>query len=142
MGTRSLIGKRLEDGQVRHVYCHWDGYPSHNGALLAEHYADPAKLDALLAEGDISSLDKEVGEEHDFDDFQNRPEGQTTFYRRDRGEKDVDARTTTFESFVRERGIDYIYLFEDGAWKVLCTYDDNPSFSTMQEALIAEQQLT
>jgi hypothetical protein len=40
MSTRSFIGKVQEDGSVRYVYCHHDGYPSHVGAILAKHYVD------------------------------------------------------------------------------------------------------
>lgn len=122
MSTRSFIGKVQEDGNVRSVYCHHDGYPSCVGAILDKHYVDPAKIDELLDGGDMSALGTEIGPEHDFDDHANRPEGATTFYRRDRGEEDVDASIATKEEFVK---LDEIrYLFEDGQWFTIQGYED------------------
>jgi hypothetical protein len=61
MGTRSNIGATQEDGTIKVIYCHWDGYPEGVGAVLTEHYTEPAKVQALLNLGDISSLnDTEV----------------------------------------------------------------------------------
>ena len=37
MATRSLIAKQTNEG-YKAVYCHWDGYPSHTGAVLVENY--------------------------------------------------------------------------------------------------------
>ena len=36
MGTRSTIALEYADGTVEQVYCHWDGYVSHNGLILSE----------------------------------------------------------------------------------------------------------
>ncbi len=127
MGTRSFIGIVQEDGKVLSVYCHWDGYPSHNGVILAKHYAEPAKIAELLQEGDISSLGPNIGEKHDFNDSDTKPEGATTFYGRDRNEKrkDIAPRTTTREEFL---AFDEIrYLFEDGEWTYVETCEvDTP----------------
>jgi hypothetical protein len=56
MGTRSTIAIEFADGTVSQVYCHWDGYLSNNGQILAEHYMDPFKVKELLELGDFSSL--------------------------------------------------------------------------------------
>jgi hypothetical protein len=56
MGTRSTIALEFADGSVSQVYCHWDGYLSNNGQILAEHYMDPFKVKELLELGDFSSL--------------------------------------------------------------------------------------
>ena len=66
MSTRSFIVKENSDGNLRAVYAHWDGYPACNGRILLEHYSNSKKLEALLDEGDISALRKNVGERHDF----------------------------------------------------------------------------
>ena len=57
MGTRSTIALEFADGTVEQVYCHWDGYPEHNGELLVNHYTSPAAITALMELGDLSSLD-------------------------------------------------------------------------------------
>jgi hypothetical protein len=36
MSTRSAIGIRYGT-IIKAVYCHWDGYVEHNGAILQEH---------------------------------------------------------------------------------------------------------
>jgi hypothetical protein len=85
MSTRSAIIIENEDGTAEGIYCHSDGYPGWNGKILLEHYQDEAKVRALIALGDISSLAAEIGEKHGFD-YTERPKGQTTAYHRDRGE--------------------------------------------------------
>ncbi len=60
MGTRSTIALEFADGTVEQVYCHWDGYLSNNGQILAKHYMDPFKVKQLLALGGFSSLDTTV----------------------------------------------------------------------------------
>ena len=60
MSTRSHIGIWNEDGSLDVIYCHWDGYPSYNGALLLHRYQDPEKIRELIALGDISSLAESV----------------------------------------------------------------------------------
>lgn len=86
MATRSTIAMELQDGWVRSVYCHWDGYPDGVGAVLRDHYTDTTKLEQLLSLGDLSVLDDEIGEKQDFGD---RKEGTCLFYGRDRGEDGV-----------------------------------------------------
>jgi hypothetical protein len=62
MGTRSTIALEFADGTVEQVYCHWDGYLEHNGAILQKHYMDPFKVKQLLALGGFSSLRETVDE--------------------------------------------------------------------------------
>ena len=62
MGTRSTIALEFADGTVEQVYCHWDGYLSNNGQILARHYMDPFKVKELVALGGFSSLSATVAE--------------------------------------------------------------------------------
>jgi hypothetical protein len=80
---------------IRAVYCHWDGYLEHNGAILQKHYAASSKVNNLIALGDISSLRPEIGEKHAFSRLETPMDDEaydklygnmTTFYTRDRGE--------------------------------------------------------
>ena len=144
MGTRSRIG--VMHGTVcKSVYCHWDGYLEHNGKILQEHY-DSAKANNLVALGDISSLGTKIGEQHPFsphfdegskaafDAAQNA--GWTTFYGRDRGEKNVDfAVDHTFEDFMKRVdgcGAEYYYIMKDGVWYV----GDNYGVTYMSGTLV------
>jgi hypothetical protein len=59
MSTNSRIGILEPDGSVTSIYCHWDGYPDHNGRILLYYYEDEAKIRTLLAQGDRSCLGQE-----------------------------------------------------------------------------------
>jgi hypothetical protein len=128
MGTRSRIGI-MHGNKVKSIYCHWDGYLSHNGAILQESY-DSARANQLVALGDLSSLRTEIGEKHAFskfdlpaeevEAFQTLTENWCTFYGRDRGETDTEFEVDhTFEQFlarVDNCGADYYYIMENGEW--------------------------
>ena len=96
MGTRSMIAiQNPYSKDVRAVYCHWDGYLEHNGAILAKHYSASPKVNNLIALGDLSSLRPEIGEKHHFshfdtdmtqEEYYEKFGNMTTFYTRDRGE--------------------------------------------------------
>ena len=49
MSTRSHIGVEHADHSVNFVYCHFDGYLSHNGVLLALFYNDYRLVDRLVS---------------------------------------------------------------------------------------------
>ena len=111
MGTRSTIALEFADGTVQEVYCHWDGYLSHNGAILQEHYLDPFKLRDLIDLGGLSKLGPEVGVKRPFDNpglygspeyiaFQNLYANQCTFYTRDRGERLQVNKFKDYEDYV------------------------------------------
>lgn len=120
MATRSRIGMEMADGSVKSIYCHWDGYVSHNGAILAEHYTDPKKVEALIELGAISSLNENVKPENGDHSFNSPQEGVTVAYHRDRGEKRIPPRIDSsvpdfFNSDIEEYG----YLFtQEGEWLV------------------------
>ena len=139
MGTRSTIAIRNDNGTVTGIYCHWDGYLSHNGRILQDYYTDEARVRELIALGDLSSLGATIGEQHNFnapDPAETLAETRCTAYARDRGETGVDARTcATYEEFIEQMGQEYDYLFENGAWTVR-SYDGT---AVLAEALTAEE---
>ena len=84
MATRSTIGIVRKDGSESRIYCHYDGYLEHNGAILKEHYSDMTKLERLLGLGNISYLEENLyAPNHSFD---HPVGGVTVAYHRDRGE--------------------------------------------------------
>lgn len=120
MGTRSdIIALVSKSPEVwARIYCHWDGYPEHNGAILFSQYQDPKKIKALMALGDLSSLGPQIGKKHDFD---TRDEGACTAYGRDRGEKNVAAKK--FSSLAAawpggDTGTEYTYVWDGAKWWV------------------------
>lgn len=120
MATRSTISikeiNEFGNEQYKTIYCHWDGYPTNNGAILLEHYTTADKVNELISLGDISSLRENVApsetQEHSFD----KPLNDVVIaYHRDRGEE------LSIDTAYTKKGIkgqEYDYLFEDGVWKV------------------------
>ena len=145
MATRSTIAKLGKDGIIKSVYCHCDGYLEHNGKILNEHYKDESKVDELLAHGDISSLNKNIGVKIDFMDYETRTKNeQCRFYHRDRGE---DLMFNEFESeeeyveYASDVANGFIYLYAYGAWYVYdsfavrCYGEPTRKFVELEEAL-------
>lgn len=122
MATRSTIALEYADGTIDQIYCHWDGYISHNGEILQAHYTDPFKVKQMMDLGDLSTLGVDIGEQHEFDTVNNRDhEDWCKFYGRDRGEQDVKARR--FENWTdyveNHQYEEYEYcLRRDGQWYV------------------------
>lgn len=125
MATRSAIGY-FKNGKVYSVYCHWDGYPENNGRILLDNYNTFKKVKELVSLGSISSLGIEIGEKHAFDTIglsveqTKRIENMTTFYGRDREEKNVDAREfedyLSYYKYYYDSGVEFFYVFTDGEW--------------------------
>jgi hypothetical protein len=120
---------------VKSIYCHWDGYLAHNGAILNEHYSNSPKVNNLIALGDLSSLRPEIGVQHAFSSLDVPKEEQEaydkehgnscTFYTRDRGEvapyKHFESAKAALE-YYDGSWCEYFYLFrydadlESGKW--------------------------
>jgi len=152
MGTRSSIAVK-HGNNIKAVYCHWDGYLEHNGAILLESY-DSAKANNLVALGDISFLNRKIGEKHPFSPHSTSKSpakqvrirqaheaaelaGWTTFYGRDRGETGCEFRTFGSESEWVEHydnvGAEYYYLMDNGVWYV--STPDDSDFVPLHEAM-------
>ena len=126
MATRSTIAVLHTDGTVSSSYCHWDGYLTHHGRILVQHYNTLELAEELISHGSMSSLAESItpAGAHTFDD----PEkGCTVYYGRDRGETDTapilfDDLTHYYQDNDNE---EYDYLFigntwmysTDGAWR-------------------------
>ena len=148
MATRSTIALEFADNTVQSVYCHWDGYISNNGKILQDHYQDPFKVRDLIDGGSISSLGKDIGEQHDFDcphkygtteytEWRERYRNMTTFYARDRGEDLVISRFKDFADYLMnniKEEFNYI-LRRDGQWYVSC----DGSFVPLTQALLEDE---
>lgn len=118
MGTRSDIIVHRADGKWHRIYCHWDGYLSHNGRILFDHYTSQKQAEDLVAPGDMSILaprcTKPKG--HTFD---NKVDGYCTYYGRDRGETDVAG--TIGDSLQEvwppeDTWTEFTYVWDDGQW--------------------------
>jgi hypothetical protein len=146
MATRSTIALEFADDTVGQVYCHWDGYLSHNGTILLENYSDPFKLRDLIDLGDLSTLRTQIGIKHPFsmfeakmtqDEYANLYRDMCTFYGRDRNESDTQAKYfDNFEDYAANHQTEeYEYILrKDGQWYV----DQGNGFELLSEVLVKE----
>lgn len=121
MATNAFIGFR-ENNSITYIYNHSDGYLEYLGKMLIKHYNSEEKAKALVNLGDVSvvkeKLAPEEGTTHTFD---NRQEGVSVFYNRDRGENWDDIQPIRIENPVFENPdytIVYIYVYdvEEQTW--------------------------
>ena len=98
MSTKSTIGIKRLDGSEDVIYCHWDGYISHNGVYLQLYYDTPEKIEKLLKLGNISSLQETIDKSH--------------AYHRDGGEKWADGKGYGKQEY------NYVFDEHDGLWYV------------------------
>lgn len=121
MATRSSIAIQNENGTVEAIYCHWDGYPEHNGKILKEHYTDEERIRELISNGDMSSLDVLVNPTTSTHCFDVSEDGVCVFYGRDRGESGTEPRTyKNKKAWIEAIGQQYNYLFntKTGKWRI------------------------
>lgn len=123
MSTRSNIAIQRRNKQVEVIYCHCDGYLSHNGKMLLEYYTDLDKINSLIELGNISFLDKyiepiETDKEHS---FYNSQKEVVVAYGRDRNEEEQQKRVyKDIGDYLDNIGWDieyaYIYKEEENQW--------------------------
>ena len=116
MGTRSLIGKQLNDGSILGVYCHYDGYPEFNGRVLRDNFNTADKVAALIDGGDMSCTWTNAGWNNE-----TLPETGPLYYT-SRGESiannEPELSKDHGEYLMLSANADeeYSYLFADGEW--------------------------
>jgi hypothetical protein len=118
MATRSNIGIMNEDGSIRSIYCHWNGYPEHHVPILTQHYATQDQAEELVALGNLSCLGTSIGEKHDFDKDRGKARelGWCMAYGRDRGEEEQQAETHANLDLLSKDGEEYVYVYKAGQW--------------------------
>lgn len=134
MSTNSRIGIQDEDGTIRSIYCHWDGYPSCNGKTLYESYQDREKVMALIELGDLSALYGALapaeGVAHSF--WSPAAGGVCVAYHRDRQDDYNDPRLDeSIEEFKKSGFSSYGYVYtKENQWIL---YLDNGTSCTLEE---------
>ncbi|MEZ4711669.1 MAG: hypothetical protein R3A44_31040 [Caldilineaceae bacterium] len=119
MGTRSFIALQTNSG-FSGVYCHWDGYLSHNGRILRDHYYETEKIKQLIGLGYMSTLGPTISTKHN---PKHRTDDQTTYFHRDREHDWEECQPQRFETihdlrkFAEDCGCEYLYLFDGHAWE-------------------------
>lgn len=114
MSTHSTISIQTPQGAIRSIYCHYDGYLSHVGAMLHMYYNTEEKANALIDLGDLSSLDEKITFDHNLPhSFVHQQAGVVVAYHRDRGDA---LRIDCHDSILDIDNQEYNYIFKDGAW--------------------------
>lgn len=130
MGTRSDIIVHCADGKWRRVYCHSDGYLSHNGRILFDHYTSQKHADALVALGSLSLLGPAIGRKHPWmtpyregdaavAEYKRKYGDMCIAYGRDRGDRDTEASVgdTLFEVWPPdETWTEFTYVWDQDKW--------------------------
>lgn len=125
MSARSFIAIRNPKGDYTGIYCHWDGYFAHNGRVLLDCYGTKRLARALVRLGDISSLGRHVapyGPHASAHSYDNRQEGVTVSYHRDRGESWDSVKPKSFDTirdmarYADNSWCEYIYIFDGKRW--------------------------
>lgn len=138
MSTRCRVGILRNDGSVKSIYIHNDGYPDGVGEVLVNCYTSLEKINKLLDLGDMSSIGTEpIDNPHAWERPTNfdwnswrelHPENMCDTYA-SRGEtcpakehKDVEE----YQKYSRDCWGEFTYLFKDGEWYVLEYDEDKP----------------
>jgi hypothetical protein len=72
MATRSNIGIDNGNGTFITVYCHWDGYLSHNGQILLDHFDSEQGARKIVEAGELRSLNADLDDSFDKEKYKAR----------------------------------------------------------------------
>ena len=103
MSTRSNIAIENRNGSITSLYCHYDGYLSNNGKILAEHYSDPNKVRELFRGNGFRSLTTDPKDLDRYEGADDRIEYNNEF-------NFIDCNDPLF--------IEYVYLYKNDTWYV------------------------
>ena len=116
MGTQAIIAVKTTKGYTS-VTVNYDGDTLLS--TLSKYYDTSFKARELVNYGNISTLGKRIHPigEHSFN---NREDGTTTYYHRDRGEKlfkNTYRNQKQMFDFIKSMCCDYVYYFNGKEWK-------------------------
>ena len=114
MGTRANVAVKVGD-EYRVIYTHWDGYPSHHLPILQGHYNSQERAELLVSFGDASQLEERCIPNGPHS-FENKEEGCTVYYGRDRGEGGAEC-TVLSPPMGLKVDNEYLYYFDGDSWK-------------------------
>lgn len=133
MSTHACVLRQNQDESVTGIYIHFDGYPDFVGATLRDYYPKQEQVDALIALGSLSSLNRTIAcpEGHS---FRAPAPDCSVAYHRDRGDDWSDVMPKRFPCLdvaIRYCGdIDYIYLWTEAlGWRCVGRYGKRQDIS-------------
>lgn len=126
MSTTSRIGRINLCGEIRTIFCNYDGDPATVGRLLLSHYSEEQKVMDLIMLGDIVYLGLEVGENLELFgdeiwdipvDHEHKARVQCVGYN-DRSDPNVHETLKKFSEKADLGGIDFVYLYWHEDWYI------------------------
>ena len=103
MATRSNIAYQTPNGQVREVYCHFDGYRSHVGKMLFQCYNSEELANEVTRYGGISSLQHSIEDSNIYSIRDNEPIRFEMY--------------SNFDEWCKNgRAQGHAYIFRNGCW--------------------------
>ena len=126
MATRSRIGLQLSDDSIVSVYCHYDGYPAHNGRVLRTHFDTIEKVRELIDGGDMSCTRTNAGWNNE-----TLPEVGPLYYST-RGEDCPPRHDETMTEFFKN-GEEFGYIYQNGEWFCYDTKTWSDTFAQVVE---------
>jgi hypothetical protein len=126
MATRSRIGLQLSDDSIVSVYCHYDGYPAHNGRVLRTHFDTIEKVRELIDGGDMSCTRTNAGWNNE-----TLPEVGPLYYST-RGEDCPPRHDETMTEFFNN-GEEFGYIYQNGEWFCYDTKTWSDTFAQVVE---------
>lgn len=113
--TSTTIAMQMEDGTIKVVPVSSDGFLSHTGKILVEHYKNPSIVQELLSRGEITTLGKYIGdpwEDEDAtvfyaDDFKDDP---------DVTDEDIFGRVVVYKNLDEYDANEAGYIFINDVW--------------------------
>lgn len=101
MSTRSFIGYQHSTDEIRGMYCHYDGYPSHVGVILEKYHNSFAAMTDIISGGQIRNFDQDG-----------------TICRFGDGNSDIETYNSVQEAL--DQVFDYVYLFDEFNQEWVC----------------------
>ncbi len=147
MSTRGTIAVKDASGYVLGIYLHSDSYLENAGEILLNHYNTLEKVAKLISNGACSVLYENIGEKHDFEDWEYFHKAHCCkFYHRDKEERLEILKAKSVEEFYDRYSESNDYLFDNGVWYV-CTFEFNEidekydnTFIPLEEAIKIQQE--
>jgi hypothetical protein len=135
-----MIGVQRENGTIEAIYCHWDGYMSHHGPILLSAYNGPRKIEALIRQGDLSSLGSKL-----IRDSGGMPSADACTNVNGYGDGDADYSAKVYANLddlrARQPWCEYFYIYGSGRWWVT-TCDETDHLRTLEGWFKPEELLT
>ena len=151
MSTRSRIAVKFQDGSIKSIYVHHDGYVSYMGKMLVEHHNNQEFAELLVSFGDASSICENSEPLTSSHSFENRENGVSVYYGRDRQDNDADANIhESYDDYIKNEvlveeswDIEFFYYFDGDSWNVFETgvhYSEptNVQFLTVESLLTGD----